>query len=83
MISKNVALTAAGPPSTIVMGLGIGNIDPTTVTCVLFSNGFLNTAASGTAQITGTAPAGTYCVAVYDVGNQTDAITYSLSVVHP
>jgi hypothetical protein len=77
-----VTLTAAGPPPTIQMGLGIGS-PSVTAACSLFANGAVGTAAGTTAQLVGTAPAGPYCVAVFDVGNQTDAISYSISVVHP
>ena len=76
----NVTLTAAGPPATIFMGLGIGT--PTGSTCTLLSGGSLATPAGSIAQLSGTAQAGTYCVAVYDVGNQTGDVTYSVTVTH-
>lgn len=76
----NVILTAAGPPTTIFMGLGIGT--PSGTTCTLLSGGSLATPAGTIAQLSGTAQAGTYCVAVYDVGNQTADITYSVTVTH-
>ena len=80
----DITLTAAGPPSTIVMGLGFGSPSLLTAgTCSLFSNGAINTAAGATPQLTGTAPSGSYCVAVFDVGNQTAPINYTLTVVHP
>ena len=81
----NVTLTAAGPPSNVVMGLGIGNVvqSLTGVTCSLLTNGTINTAAGTTPQISGTTQAGSYCVAVYDVGNLSAAISYSVTVVHP
>ena len=31
----------------------------------------------------GTADVGSYCVALYDVGNVTDTITYTVTVTHP
>ena len=76
----NVILTAAGPPATIFMGLGIGT--PSGTTCTLLSGGSLATPAGSLAQLSGTAQAGTYCIAVYDVGNQTGDITYSVTVTH-
>ncbi|MEQ1913243.1 MAG: hypothetical protein ABMA15_30805 [Vicinamibacterales bacterium] len=75
----NVILTAAGPPPTIFMGLGIGT--PSGATCTLVTSP-LATPASSVAQLSGTAQAGTYCVAVYDAGNQTADVTYSVTVTH-
>jgi hypothetical protein len=76
----DVTLTAAGPPSTIFMGLGIGTGG---TACALLTNGTTTTPAGTTAQLTGTVNAGTYCVEVYDVGNATVPITYSVTVAHP
>ena len=76
----SVTLTAAGPPSTIFVGLGLGAYDAPT--CTLFSNAFLTTQAGGAPQLSGTAGAGSYCVVVYDVGNQTGPITYAVTVSH-
>ena len=73
-------LTTAGPPATIQEGFGIG----TTVagSCQLATGAFGVFAASTTAQLSGTIPAGTYCVMVYDAGNQTGPITYTVVVQH-
>ena len=76
----NVILTAAGPPSTIFMGLGIGTYSNST--CTLLSGGSVVTQAGATAQLSGTVNAGSYCVMVYDVGNQTAAVAYALTVTH-
>jgi hypothetical protein len=76
----NVILTAAGPPSTIFMGLGVGTYS--SGTCTLISNGSLVTQAGATAQLSGTVNAGSYCVMVYDAGNQTATITYAVTVNH-
>jgi hypothetical protein len=76
----NVVLTAVGPPSTIYMGLGVGTYDGTT--CTLLTGGTVVTGAGTTAQLAGAAAAGTYCVEVYDVGNQTAPVAYSVTVNH-
>ena len=76
----SVTLTAAGPPSTIFMGLGLGAYDAPT--CSLLNNAYLTTQAGAAAQLSGTAGAGSYCVVVYDVGNQTGPITYAVTVSH-
>ena len=75
-----LAMTAAGPPATIAEGFGVGQ----TIggTCQLLSGGFGTYTASTTPQLAGTLPAGTYCVMVYDVGNQTGPITYTVVVQH-
>jgi hypothetical protein len=74
----SVDLTSAGPPSTISMGLGVGNWDGTTC-----SNVSGNTVQAGpTAQLTGTIGAGNYCLIVQDVGNQAAPITYTAVVLH-
>ena len=77
----NVTLNAAGPPPTIFMGLGVGT--PTGSACALFSSGFTNTQAGATPQLSGSVSAGTYCVEVYDIGNQGAPITYTVTVLHP
>ena len=76
----SVTLTAAGPPTTIFTGLGLGAYDAPT--CTLFSNAYLTTQAGTAPQLSGTAGAGSYCVVVYDVGNQTGPITYAVTVSH-
>jgi hypothetical protein len=76
----NVILTAAGPPSTIYMGLGVGVYDGTA--CTLLTGGSVVTPALTTAQLAGVLNAGAYCVMVFDAGNQTTPVTYSVTVNH-
>jgi hypothetical protein len=76
----SVTLTAAGPPSTIFMGVGIGT--PSSSTCAVISGDSTITPAGVTAQLTGTVAAGTYCVQVSDVGNEASPVTYSVTVAH-
>jgi hypothetical protein len=74
-------LTTAGPPDTISMGLGVGTV--VGGTCQLSSGGFtIAPASSTTPQLTGTIPSGQYCLMVYDVGNQSGPITYTVVVLH-
>ncbi len=76
----NVTLTSAGPPSTIYMGLGVGTYsDPN---CTLLTNGSVITQAGTTAQLSGTLNAGSYCVMVYDAGNQVATVNYAVTVNH-
>jgi len=76
----NITLTAAGPPATIYMGLGVGTATDTD--CTLFTSGQTLTQAGTAPQLSGTAPAGKLCVAVFDVGNQVADITYAVTVSH-
>src|SRR5262249_14155640 len=76
----SVTLTAAGPPATIYVGLGVGT--PSMATCTLLTNGAVATPAGTTAQLSGTISAGSYCVSVFDIGNQTGDITYAVTVTH-
>ena len=76
----NVTLTAVGPPSTIWMGLGIGT--PSATACAVITADTTVTPARATAQLSGTLSAGSYCVQVYDIGNQVEPVTYSVTVAH-
>jgi hypothetical protein len=78
----DITLTAAGPPATISMGLGIGT--PSGSTCSLNIQGGTVPAQAGTMpQLVGTAAAGAFCVAVYDIGNQASTVSYTVTVAHP
>ena len=78
--SLTVTLTAAGPPPTIFMGLGIGAYNAST--CTLLTNGSVSTQAGSAAQLAGTISAGAYCVMVYDIGNQIAPVTYTVTLSH-
>jgi hypothetical protein len=76
-----ITLTGAGPPCSIFLGLGVGT--PTTDgLCTLLTNAAVVVQASSTAQLSGTISAGSYCVAVFDVGNQTGPVDYAVTVSH-
>jgi len=80
----SVTMTAAGPPSTITMGLGIGNPN-SAGNCIFLSGGVTNSAVASTTtpQLTGTlTSSGAYCVAIGDIGNAAGPITYSITVSH-
>ena len=77
----NVTLTAAGPPSTIVMGIGVGI--PKDSACVPLAGASTTTAAGALVQLSGTVSPGTLCVQVSDIGNQTAPVTYTVTVAHP
>ena len=77
----SITLVSAGPPPTITMGLAVGN-PSSTGTCSLLSGGTTATSAGTTAQLSGSAAAGAYCVAVIDLGNALQPITYTVTVAH-
>lgn len=76
----SVTLTAAGPPATILMGIGLGT--PSASTCAVITGDSTILPASVTPQLSGTVTAGSYCVQIYDVGNAGAPVTYSVTVVH-
>ena len=77
----NATLVTAGPPPTITMGFGIGT-PSTTGVCALLSGAQVAASASQTAQLNGSLNAGTYCVAVWDLGNAAGPIAYTVTVAH-
>lgn len=77
----NVTLTAAGPPATVAMGFGVGTLSADGV-CTPFPNSSVVAAAATKPQIAGTIDAGTYCLTVFDAGNQTAPVDYSFVVLH-
>ncbi len=77
-----VTMTVAGPPSTIVMGLGLGILNPSGPGCILST--VVNTTAGTTPQITAPADAGQYCVTVSDIGNgPVTGVSFAVSIGHP
>ena len=62
------------------MGIGVGT--PSGASCSLLTNGQTLAQAGTVAQLSGTVSAGTYCVVVADVGNETSQVAYSLTVTH-
>ncbi len=77
----DLTLTAAAPPATIVMGVGIGVVSDANCVDVPGGSGLAQPGAS--AQVSGTVSPGTLCAEIHDVGNQSAPVTYTLSVTHP
>jgi hypothetical protein len=76
----DITLVKTDPVATITLGLGIGQTASGSCLPVLLA--FNNAAVAGTV-LSGTADVGSYCVAVYDVGNVSDALNYTVTVTHP
>lgn len=74
----SVTLVAVGPLSTLSVGLGVGTWDGTNCTLIAGDNN-----ARQAAVLSGTVEPGNYCAAVYDNGNLTDTITYTVRVQRP
>ncbi len=72
-----VTLTTLSPQSTITVGLGLGQ--PSGTACSLSSTD--NTAKMGSVEQT-TLDAGSWCVAIYDLGNVQGSDSYTLTVNH-
>lgn len=75
----DVTLTAATPP--IVMGVHVGTAADGKCTALAGASALAS--AGSSAQLSGVASAGTLCVDVHDVGNQTAPVAYTVTVVHP
>jgi hypothetical protein len=77
----SVTLLSTSPQQTLTMGLGIGN-PSSSGACALISGGSTTTVAGTAAQLSGSLAAGSYCLAVVDIGNAAGPITYSATVAH-
>ena len=77
----DATLTAAGPPSTITMGLAFGTVNG--AACALIPGASTNTQAGTAIQLAGTVSPGTLCIQVSDIGSQTALVTYTVTVAHP
>ena len=77
----SVTLTTTGPSSTVPMGIGVGT--PGDNACGLIAGASVTAVAGSSAQLTGVVSPGTLCVKIFDVGNQTAAVTYTVTVAHP
>jgi hypothetical protein len=79
--SIDVTLTAATPPATVVMGIGIGIV--VDGKCSEMPGAATQTAAGASVQLSGIVSPGTLCVDVRDLGAASGPVTYSLTVTHP
>jgi hypothetical protein len=77
----SVTLASDSAASAVALGLGIGT--PIGTTGCTLTTSTTNAVAGSAAQISVTENSGSYCVALYDVGNLTAAVTYTITVAHP
>jgi hypothetical protein len=74
-----VSITKIDPSAAV--SVGVGTPSTASGTCLAISS--LTAVASEGTQISGTATiAGNFCVAVSDVGNLVEAVSYSITVIH-
>jgi hypothetical protein len=77
----DITVVAAGPPATIFVGVGVGQ--PTTTTCP-HTFGEVKGVQAGPNPLTPfLLNPGTYCLDIFDIGNQSGPITYTVTVAHP
>lgn len=72
-------LQTVTPDPAIQVGLGLGTWNGTNCQITLPKDD----AVQGNAVIGQVSGAGTLCARIYDVGKMTEALTYTLTVVHP
>ena len=77
----SVTLTSVGPPATVEVGVGVGIPNGSGNGCNLTRS--VVTGSASSPQLTITADGGVYCVRVFDVGNLSGDVTFSVSVLHP
>jgi hypothetical protein len=77
----SATLVSAAPPSTIVVGLGVGIPLLNGTGCLL--NRSVNTAAGPAARVETAVDPGVYCVQIFDVGNITAPVSFTIDIVHP
>ena len=74
----DVTLTAANP--AVTMGLSIGV--PNGSACPAIAGGSVVANAGSTAQLSGILSPATYCVAAFDIGSQSQPVSYTVTVAH-
>jgi hypothetical protein len=75
----SLVATQPGPALNSALGLGVGA--PLGTDCNVTSS--VNTAPGLTAQLVTTLPPATYCARVYDIGNLTASLNFTVRIVHP
>jgi len=74
------SVSGAGVPSTVQLGLGIGQ--PSGLDCAATTNVTAGTPAAAP-QATGTFGPGLFCVRVFDVGNLFAPANFNITIAHP
>ena len=75
----SLVATRPGPALNSALGLAVGA--PLGTDCNVTSS--VNTAPGLTAQLVSTLSPATYCARVYDIGNLTASVNFTVRIVHP
>jgi hypothetical protein len=75
----SATLTTLNPQATITVGFGLGQ--PSAGVCNLISGAFSESAKVGQ-PISGSIGAGSYCVALYDIGNVVGSDDFTITIAH-
>jgi hypothetical protein len=76
-----LTLTEAGPPAGVGLGLAIGIPRANDSGCNLTQT--VRAVAATAPQLTAPVQAGTYCVRLYDIGELTSQVAFSVTILHP
>jgi hypothetical protein len=79
--TTTIALTQIGPPADLTVGLGIGIPRANNAGCYLTQS--MDTTAAASPQITVAVEGATYCVRVFDRGQLTSPVAFSITIVRP
>ena len=74
----DVTLTAATP--SVALGLSVGTTAASG--CAAVAGGSVGASAGSVAQLSGVLSPGTYCVAAFDIGSETQPVSYTVTVAH-
>ncbi len=75
----DVTLTSTAP--AVAIGVAVGTTSASG--CAAVAGGSVLASAGTTAQLSGVLSPATYCVSVFDVGNDTQSVSYTVTVAHP
>ena len=75
------AVSGAFVPSTVQLGLGVGQ--PSGADCAATTNVTAAATTAATPQLTGTFGPGVFCVRVFDVGNLFAPANFNITIAHP
>lgn len=74
-----ITLTTLLPTSTLTMGIGLGTWNGSACNVTLTTGA----ATQGSSFNASATSAGNFCVTIFDIGNITEATSYTLTVTHP
>ena len=79
----DVTVSSLGPPATISMGLAIGVPSTVDTSCAVTTGSGTQVQASANVLVSSVSSAGPYCLRLFDIGQMTAPINYTITVAHP